>query len=116
MEDIKILLLNPDLQVIAKVSEIQGEDDTPYCFLLEVPMVLQFAPASTQEEPKISMSPLLPFSKSMAFRFPFDKVVTMGIPTDNILKRYVDIVKPYYPIDGGAVPNKVESKNQETND
>lgn len=79
-------------------------------------MVLQFAPSSTQEEPKISMSPLLPFSKSMAYRFPFDKVVTMGIPTDNILAKYVDIVKPYYPIDGGAVPNKVESKKQETND
>jgi len=116
MEDIKILLLNPDLQVIAKVSEIQGEDNAPYCFLLEVPMVLQFAPGSTQEEPKISMAPLMPFSKSMAYRFPFDKVVTMGIPTDNILKKYVDIVKPFYPIDGGAVPNKVENNGEETND
>lgn len=116
MEDIKVLLLQYDQQVIAKVSEIRTDNDEPYCFLLEVPMVLNFAPESTPEEPKVSMAPLVPFSKNWAFRMPFNHVVTMGIPTDNILKKYVEVVKPYYPIDGGADPNKVETTGEETND
>ena len=53
MESIKIVLLRNQLQVIAKVSELQTDDDTPYCFLFEVPFVVSFDEGSTPEDPKI---------------------------------------------------------------
>ena len=116
MESIKIVLLRNQLQVIAKVSELQTDDDTPYCFLFEVPFVVSFDEGSTPEDPKIVFSALMPFTKNFAYRMPFDQVITMGDPTDPILQRYIDVVKHYYPIDGGAEPNQIEIQEETEND
>ena len=116
MESIKIVLLKNDLQVIARVSELQSDDNTPYCFLFEVPFVISFDEGSTPEDPKIVFTALMPFTKNFAYRMPFEQVMTMGDPTDPILQRYVEIVKPYYPIDGGEEPNEIETQEETEND
>lgn len=116
MNSIRIALLQNDLQVIAKVSELQTDDNTPYCFLFEVPFVVSFDDGSTPEDPKIVFTALMPFTKNFAYRLPFEQVITMGEPTDPILKRYIEIVKPYYPIDGGAEPNEIENQEEQNNE
>ena len=58
----------------------------------------------------------MPFSSTPAFRIPFDHVITIGDPKQSILKKYVEVVKPYYPIDGGAEPSQIENQEETEND
>jgi hypothetical protein len=116
MEDIKIVLLKTRQQVITKLSELRDENDNPFCFLMEVPLIVDISPQSTPEDLKIAFSQLMPFSSTPAFRIPFDHVITIGDPKQGVLEKYIEIVKPYYPIDGGAEPNTIESKEETEND
>ena len=116
MEDIKIILLKTGQHVIARITELRDENDNAFCFLLEVPLIVDFSPQSTPENLQISFSQLMPFSSTPAFRIPFDHVITIGDPKQGILEKYVDIVKPLYPIDGGAEPNQIETQEEIKND
>ena len=53
MEDIKIILLKTQQQVIARITELRDDNDNPFCFLLEVPLVVDFSPQSTSEDLQI---------------------------------------------------------------
>ena len=55
-------------------------------------------------EVKIIFQQWSPFSKSLQFRVPFDYVITIGDPKDQILEKYIEVVKPYYPIINDAEP------------
>lgn len=116
MEDIKIILLKTGQQIITKLSELRTDDDKPFCFVFEVPLVVSYSPEATENDIQIAFSQWMPFSSSVAFRIPFDHVITIGDVKVGILKKYVEIVKPYYPIDGGSEPNEIESVEEKTND
>jgi len=116
MEDIKVLLLKTGQQIITKLSELRTKEDEPFCFVFEVPLVLSITADSTESDIKIGFSQWMPFSSSVAFRVPFDHVVTISDPKEGIITKYIEVVKPYYPVDGGAQPNKVENKEDKIND
>ena len=46
-----------------------------------------------------------PFSKSVEFRIPFDYVVSIGEPKDDILEKYMEIAGPLF--------ERLETLNQE---
>jgi hypothetical protein len=116
MDDVKIVLLKSNHHLISKINELRTDDEKPVCFLLEVPLLVSYGPADApDEELKISLSRWMPFSKSPSFRIPFDQVVTIGDPKDAILEKYIELVKPYYPIDNNPDPNK-SSEGEKSND
>jgi hypothetical protein len=64
---------------------------------MEVPFVI-FTPPNPEEDKKIGMAKFMPYSKSPNFRISFDEVVTIGEPQEFIVKKYIEIVYPHYPI------------------
>lgn len=96
MESIKIILLKSGQTIITKLSELNNDEGNPLCFLFEVPFVV--FTSDKDPETKIGLSKFMSFSKSVHFRIPFNEVVTIGDPQDFILKKYVEIVQPYFPI------------------
>jgi hypothetical protein len=107
MEDIKIVMLKNRQHVICKLSELRTETDEPLCFLFEVPFVVSYSVPSENAEEKdiqIKFAQWSPFSKSLQFRVPFEQVVSIGEPKDGILQKYIELLKPYYPIVNDAEP------------
>ena len=108
MENIKLLYLKNGQQVICALTELYedngGDPEVPLCFLFEVPMVITFGSEALQ----IKLSPWSPFSKSYAFRVPFDFVITISEPKDEIKQRYLELITPSYPINNTAELNKEE--------
>lgn len=108
MEDIKIVMLKNKQHIISKLTELTVEEtDEPLCFLFEIPMVISYThpkDANDDSEVKIIFQQWSPFSKSLQFRVPFDYVITIGDPKDQILEKYIEVVKPYYPIINDAEP------------
>lgn len=111
MDYIRLVLLKNGKLLITKIQEIKDDEDKPLCFLLEIPFVVNVTTnPETPDNPKISFGSFVPFSKTTAYRIAFNEVLTIGEPVDSILQKYIEIVKPYYPIDGGAEPNTIEYK------
>jgi hypothetical protein len=111
MEFVKLVLLKNGKLLITKIEELRDEQDNPLCFILEVPLVVNIIPnENTPDNPKISFGSFVPFSKTFAYRIAFNEVLTIGDPVDSIMEKYVEIVKPYYPVDGGSEPNVIEFK------
>lgn len=111
MDYIKLVLLKNGKLLITKIQEITDDEGKPLCFLFEVPFVVHVTSnPEAPDNPKISFGSFIPFSKTVGYRVAFTEVLTIGDPVDSILEKYVEIVKPYYPIDGGAEPNTVKFK------
>jgi len=102
MEDIKIVMLKNKQHIICKLIELTVEEtEDPLCFLLEVPLVISYTyPKDTidDNEVKIIFQQWSPFSKSLQFRIPFDYVVSIGEPKDQILEKYIETIQPYYSV------------------
>lgn len=96
MESIQIVLLKNGQTIITKLSELNNDEGNPLCFLFEVPFVV--FTSEKDPETKIGLSKFMSFSKSVNFRIPFNEVLTIGDPQEFILKKYVEIVQPYFPI------------------
>jgi hypothetical protein len=94
MEDVKILMLKNNQHVITKLSEIISEDDKPLCFLFTAPLIISYQPPTEDGEIKISFTLWSPFSKSIQYRIPFDNVITIGDPKDDVLGKYIEIAGP----------------------
>lgn len=97
-ENITLLYLKNGQHIIAALTELTTKEGDPYCFMLEVPMTVSFGAEPLQ----IKLSPWSPFSKSLAFRIPFDFVVTLSEPKDEIKQKYLELVVPGYPINETA--------------
>lgn len=97
METIKLVLLKSGYHIITKLSELNDDSEKPICFLMEVPFVV-FTSPNPEEDTKIGMAKFMPYSKSPNFRISFDEVVTIGEPQEFIVKKYIEIVYPHYPI------------------
>jgi hypothetical protein len=97
-ENITLLYLKNGQHVITALTELTTQEGDPYCFMLEVPMTVTFG----SEPLQIKLSPWSPFSKSLAFRVPFDFVVTLSEPKDEIKQKYLELVVPEYPINETA--------------
>jgi hypothetical protein len=62
-----------------------------------------------ENEVRIIFQQWSPFSKSLQFRIPFDYVVSIGEPKDQILEKYIETVQPYYSvIDNQEIFNEVK--------
>jgi hypothetical protein len=115
MEDIKIVLLKSRQHVITKLSELRTEEDEPLCFLFEVPFVITYQMDYSEEnknDVKISFSQMMPFSNTLEFRIPFEYVITIGSPKPDIVEKYIEVLKPYYPIINDAEPNKLTEEEE----
>ena len=113
MEDIKIVMLKNKQHIICKLTELMVEEtEDPLCFLIEVPMVISYTyPKDVPDENdvRIIFQQWSPFSKSLQFRIPFDYVVSIGEPKDQILEKYIETVQPYYSIiDNQEIFNEVK--------
>jgi hypothetical protein len=115
MEDIKIVLLKSRQQIICKISELLNEEtQEPLCFLVEVPLAIYYNNSEKENSPDVTImfQQWMPFSSSLQFRIPFDYVVTIGEPKEQILEKYIETIKPYYPIIGDTEPNKLTEEKE----
>jgi hypothetical protein len=96
MEDIKIVMLKNGHHIITKINElfVEGKEE-PFCFLFTAPLVITYKSTDNQEL-ELSFTLWSPFSKSVEFRIPFDHVVSMGEPKDDILEKYMEIAGPLF--------------------
>jgi hypothetical protein len=107
MDDIKILLLKSGQHVITKLSELRAEEDEPLCFLFEVPLIVRYIAGETEDNTMLTFNLWCPYSKSLSFRVPFDYVVTIGEPKDQIMEKYVEYIQPFYPVLNDAEPETI---------
>lgn len=106
MEDVKIVMLKNGHHIITKINELYLEEkEEPFCFLLTAPLIITYK--SKEEELELSFTLWSPFSKSVEYRIPFDYVVSMGEPKDDILEKYLEIAGPLF--------DKLEQINEEEN-
>lgn len=98
MTSINIVHLVSGEQVIAKLTELRDKDGEPFCFLLQMPMVLTLVPSETEGETSINYFPWSPFSGTREFRISFEKIISIGEPLPNVLRSYIEINQPIYPI------------------
>ncbi len=115
MEDIKIVLLKSRQQIICKISELLNEEtQEPLCFLVEVPLAIYYNNLEKENSSDVTImfQQWMPFSSSLQFRIPFDYVVTLGEPKEQILEKYIETIKPYYPIINNAKSNKLTEEEE----
>jgi len=93
-EDIKIVMFKNGPHIITKINElyVDGKED-PICFLLTAPLVITYK-NPTPEEMELSFTLWSPFSKSVEFRIPFDHILSVGEPKDDILQKYLEVAGP----------------------
>lgn len=106
MEDVKVVMCRNGHHIISKINELypaQG-DSEPICFLLTAPLVITYK-TTDDSELELSFTLWSPFSKSVEFRIPFDYVVSIGDPKDDILEKYMEIAGPLF--------ERLETLNQE---
>ena len=87
------------------MSSCLEEKEEPFCFLLTAPLIITYK--SKEEELELSFTLWSPFSKSVEYRIPFDYVISMGEPKDDILEKYLEIAGPLF--------DKLEQINEEEN-
>ena len=116
MENIKIVMLKNKQHIICKLTELMVEEtDEPLCFLFEVPMVISYTyPQDTVDDNAVTIifQQWSPFSKSLQFRVPFDYVISIGEPKDQILEKYIETVEPYYSVINNPEFFSEESDNE----
>ena len=116
MDDIKVLLLKSGQHIITKLSELTADSGESLCFVFEVPLIIRFVSGTSEQDTVISFNLWCPFSKSVAYRVPFEHVVTIGEPKDPILQKYIEYIQPLYPlIEGDAEPDTVNNLQQYIN-
>jgi len=98
MGSINIVHLVSGEQVITKLSELRDTDGEPFCFLFQMPMVLNLVPGKTDDQTSINYFPWSPFSSSKEFRVGFEKIISIAEPTANVAESYIEINQPLYPI------------------
>jgi hypothetical protein len=101
MEDInnvKIVMLKNGQHIITKINEMfaEGKEES-ICFLFTAPLIITYKPSSKEgEEFELSFTLWSPFSKSVEFRVPFNEVISIGDPKDDVLENYMEIAGPLF--------------------
>jgi len=93
-EEIKIVMFKNGHHIISKINElyVEGRED-PICFLLTAPLIITYK-SPNEGELELSFTLWSPFSKSVEFRIPFDHVLSVGEPKEDILEKYLEIAAP----------------------
>lgn len=96
LQDVKIVMLKTGHHIITKINELTLEgEENPFCFLLTAPLVITY---KNIDDDKLDLSFTLwcPFSKSVEFRVPFEHVISIGDPKDDIYLKYMEIAHPLF--------------------
>lgn len=112
MDDVKILMLKSGLHVITKLSQVKYEGkEEPVCFMFTAPLVITYDTPTEETNINLKFTLWSPFSKSVEFRVPFDHVISMGEPKDDIYSKYMEIASPLFEL---LENNNTEQTEEET--
>jgi len=92
--NVKIVILKTGQYLITRIQELR-ESDKPLCFLITAPLILSYQ-QSNEDPEKMEMVFTLwcPFSQSIQYRVPFEHVVSVGEPKEDVYIRYMEIAGP----------------------
>ena len=68
------------------------------CFLFTAPLVITYDSSTEDNNINLKFTLWSPFSKSVEFRVPFEHVITIGEPKDDIYSKYMEIAEPLFEL------------------
>jgi len=113
---IKVCFMRNGMHVISKMITEFDKDKRPLCFSMTLPFSMIYVEDPETGKSKVDFEAMMPFCNNIEYKIPFGEVITIGDPHQVLLENYVSMIKPYYPIDGGAEPNEIENQGESNNE
>ena len=113
---IKVCLLRNGMYVISNMTTEFDAEKRPMCFVMTLPFSMYYIEDPETKTSKVNYEAMMPFCNNIEYKIPFNEVITIGDPHQILLENYVNMIKPYYPIDGGAEPNEIENQGESNNE
>lgn len=90
------LVIFEDETVICNLAELQNDDGSPLCLLMQYPFKLNHT-YNEDEGNTVQFLPWCMYAQDTEFRIPFSMVKSVGVPKQFIAEKYQDMIKPFMP-------------------